>query len=60
MAQALARLQREDPESLNEEDGNKEYITRIIRQINRLNNLLTDFFSYASPNKPQKIIVTGT
>lgn len=42
-------------ESLGEKDSNKEYITRIIRQVNRLNNLLTEFFSYARPNKPQKV-----
>jgi nitrogen fixation/metabolism regulation signal transduction histidine kinase len=42
-------------ESLNENDDNKECITRIIRQVNRLNNLLTDFFGYARPNKPRKV-----
>ena len=48
MAQAI-------DESLSEKDDNKEYITRIIRQVDRLNNLLTEFFSYARPNKPQKV-----
>lgn len=45
-------------ESLSEKDDNKESITRIIRQVNRLNNLLTEFFSYARPNKPQKEITS--
>jgi PAS domain S-box-containing protein len=42
-------------ESLSETDDNKECITRIIRQVNRLNSLLTEFFSYASPNKARKV-----
>jgi signal transduction histidine kinase len=45
-------------ESLSEKDDNKESITRIIRQVNRLNNLLTEFFSYARPNEPQKEITS--
>lgn len=48
MAQAI-------DESLSATDNNKEYITRIIRQINRLNTLLTDFFSYARPAEPKKV-----
>jgi signal transduction histidine kinase/nitrate/nitrite-specific signal transduction histidine kinase len=47
MAQAI-------DENLGENDGNKECITRIIRQIDRLNTLLTNFFSYARPAEPQK------
>lgn len=47
MAQAI-------DEHLSEKDDNKEYITRIIRQVDRLNTLLTEFFDYARPNEPQK------
>lgn len=45
-------------EKLSENDDKKEYITRIIRQINRLNKLLTEFFSYARPSEPQKATVS--
>jgi nitrogen fixation/metabolism regulation signal transduction histidine kinase len=48
MAQAI-------DENLKENDDNKEYIRRIIRQINRLNKLLTEFFTYARPNDPRKV-----
>ncbi|MBU0484811.1 MAG: GAF domain-containing protein [Proteobacteria bacterium] len=48
MAQAI-------DESLSKNDDKKEYITRIIRQVDRLNTILTEFFTYARPNKPKKI-----
>jgi len=48
MAQAI-------DENLGKDDANKEYMTRIIRQVDRLNSLLTEFFNYARPGKPQKI-----
>ncbi len=35
------------------EEEESECLTRIIRQVDRLNNLLTDFFSYARPAEPQ-------
>lgn len=35
-------------------DDKKEYIGRIIRQVERLNVLLTDFFTYARPPRPKK------
>ncbi|MEN8134995.1 MAG: PAS domain S-box protein [Thermodesulfobacteriota bacterium] len=41
-------------EQLEEQDSKKEYIGRIIRQVERLNVLLTDFFTYARPPKPKK------
>jgi PAS domain S-box-containing protein len=41
-------------EQIAEGDSKKEYIGRIIRQVDRLNVILTDFFTYARPPKPQK------
>jgi PAS domain S-box-containing protein len=41
-------------EQLPENDNKKEYIGRIIRQVDRLNVLLTDFFTYARPPRPKK------
>ena len=41
-------------EQMAEDDNKKEYIGRIIRQVDRLNVILTDFFTYARPPKPQK------
>lgn len=41
-------------EQLEKDDSKKEYIGRIIRQVERLNILLTDFFTYARPPKPKK------
>jgi len=41
-------------EQLPEKDSKKEYIGRIIRQVDRLNVLLTDFFTYARPPRPKK------
>jgi PAS domain S-box-containing protein len=41
-------------EQLAADDSKKEYIGRIIRQVDRLNVLLTDFFTYARPPKPKK------
>jgi len=41
-------------EQISEGDNKKEYIGRIIRQVDRLNVILTDFFTYARPPKPQK------
>ncbi|MBU0675568.1 MAG: PAS domain S-box protein [Proteobacteria bacterium] len=37
---------------LREGDQNKVYIQRIIKQVERLNRVLTDFFTYARPPKP--------
>ncbi len=41
-------------ESLDEHDENREYLYRIIRQVDRLNKLLSNFFTYARPGRPQK------
>ncbi len=41
-------------ESLDEKDENKEYLYRIIRQVDRLNDLLSNFFTYARPGRPKK------
>jgi len=46
MAQSL------EGQTLSLEDRH-ECITRIIRQVDRLNSLLTEFFSYARPAAPQ-------
>ncbi len=40
-------------ENLAETDGNKEYINRIIKQVDRLNDILKAFFTYARPAKPR-------
>jgi len=42
-------------ENLDDEDENKEYIKRIIKQVDRLNQLLSEFFTYAKPGEPKKI-----
>lgn len=36
------------------DDPKKEYLTRIIRQVNRLDELLKTFFTYAKPNPPNR------
>ena len=41
-------------ENLDKDDEKKEYIRRIINQVDRLNVLLSDFFTYARPPKPAK------
>jgi len=41
-------------ENCAEGDENREYITRIIRQVDRLNDLLSDFFTYAKPGEARK------
>lgn len=45
-------------EQLDEQDSKKEYIGRIIRQVERLNVLLTDFFTYARPPVPRRAKVS--
>lgn len=40
-------------ENINEGDENKEYMERIIRQVDRLNELLKGFFSYSKLPQPQ-------
>lgn len=47
MAQALEKEMKAD-------DHRMEYVQRIIKQINRLNELLKAFFTYARPVRPEK------
>lgn len=47
MAQALEK-------ELGSDDARSEYVSRIIKQINRLNELLKAFFTYAKPVRPEK------
>ena len=42
-------------EELEEEDTKNEYIERIVRQVNRLDELLKSFFSYARPQRPNPV-----
>lgn len=39
-------------ENIAEDDENKEYITRIVKQVDRLNEILKGFFTYARPARP--------
>lgn len=39
-------------EELGSDDSKREYLARIIRQVNRLDELLKAFFSYARPRPP--------
>ena len=39
---------------LSDADENKEFINRILKQVDRLDGLLNEFFSYAKPPKPNK------
>ncbi|MDH4318576.1 MAG: PAS domain S-box protein [Desulfobulbaceae bacterium] len=41
-------------ENMEPEDDNKEYLVRIIRQVDRLNELLTNFFTFAKPVTPKR------
>jgi len=41
-------------EELDETDPKNEYITRIVKQVNRLDELLKSLFSYARPMKPNR------
>lgn len=47
IAQALER-------ELDPDDDRREYVARIIKQINRLNELLKNLFTYAKPSYPVK------
>jgi len=40
-------------ENLGETDENKEYTRRIIKQVDRLNEILKGFFTYSRPPKPR-------
>lgn len=41
-------------EEFEEDDDRKEYLTRIIRQVDRLDDLLKTFFKYARPSPPDR------
>ncbi len=41
-------------EEFSEDDSRKEYLTRIVRQVNRLDDLLKTFFAYARPKPPNR------
>jgi nitrogen-specific signal transduction histidine kinase len=45
-------------EQLPDGDDKKEYIQRVIKQVDRLNILLTDFFTYAKPPKPKQVKIS--
>ncbi len=47
MAQALEK-------EMDDSDSRTEYVQRILKQINRLNELLKSFFTYARPVKPNR------
>ncbi|MBU0729600.1 MAG: PAS domain S-box protein [Proteobacteria bacterium] len=42
-------------ENMAADDENREYIKRIIKQVDRLNELLTEFFTYAKPGSAKKV-----
>lgn len=41
-------------EEFDKSDNRREYLSRIIRQVNRLDELLQTLFSYARPKEPNK------
>jgi len=41
-------------EEFDEEDSRQEYLTRIVRQVNRLDDLLKTFFAFARPKPPDR------
>ncbi|MDH3347668.1 MAG: PAS domain S-box protein [Desulfobulbaceae bacterium] len=45
-------------ENMDPDDENREYLTRIIRQVDRLNELLTNFFTFAKPVTPKRTKVS--
>ncbi len=42
-------------ENLRGDEENREFIVRIIRQVDRLNFILRGFFAYARPPKPRRV-----
>jgi PAS domain S-box-containing protein len=44
-------------EEFEPDDSRREYLTRIIRQVNRLDDLLKTFFAYAKPKQPNRMPV---
>jgi len=41
-------------EEFDESDSRMEYLTRIVRQVNRLDDLLKTFFAYSRPKPPDR------
>lgn len=41
-------------EEIDQDDSKMEYLTRIIRQVNRLDELLKSLYSFARPRKPNR------
>lgn len=41
-------------EEFSKNDPRREYLTRIVRQVNRLDDLLKTFFAYARPKPPNR------
>ncbi|MFQ5676916.1 MAG: PAS domain S-box protein, partial [bacterium] len=41
-------------EEIEPDDSKREYVSRIVRQVNRMDDLLKTIFSYAKPRKPKK------
>ncbi|MCD6117907.1 PAS domain S-box protein [bacterium] len=41
-------------EEFENDDPREEYLVRIVRQVNRLDDLLKTFFAYARPKKPDR------
>jgi two-component system NtrC family sensor kinase len=41
-------------ENLEQDDSRREYLERIINEINRMSQFLTKFFAFARPQRPQK------
>jgi signal transduction histidine kinase len=41
-------------EEFDREDSRREYLSRIVRQVNRLDDLLKTFFAYARPKPPDR------
>lgn len=41
-------------EEIQPDDSRREYVSRIVRQVNRMDDLLRTIFSYAKPRQPQR------
>lgn len=41
-------------EEIEPDDSKREYVSRIVRQVNRLDDLLKTFFTYAKPRQPKR------
>ncbi len=41
-------------EEIEPDDTRREYVSRIVRQVNRMDDLLKTIFSYAKPRQPQR------